>query len=69
MRGGVCISEEGNTNNFDWQLYPEQETFQKELVKKFLSRNKFAGDLADRIEKHTQTRFFDWIDTEANLGF
>jgi hypothetical protein len=62
LRGGAKISEEGNTNNFDWQLYPEQENFQMELVTKFLRRNKFALDLADRIEKHTQTSFFDWID-------
>lgn len=61
-RGGACISEEGSTNNFDWHLYPEQENFQMELVKKFLNRNKFVLDLADRIEKRTQTRFFDWID-------
>jgi hypothetical protein len=62
LRGGAKISEESNAKHFDWQLYPEQENFQKELVKKFLRRNRFALDLADRIEKHTRTSFVDWID-------
>lgn len=49
-------------NSFDWKLYEDQEKFQKELVDKFLFGNGYANELAKRIEGHTQTRFFDWID-------
>ncbi|UCG69716.1 MAG: hypothetical protein JSV09_01450 [Thermoplasmata archaeon] len=34
-------------------------------MNKFLADNKFANELAKRIEGHTRTRFFDWIDHMA----
>jgi hypothetical protein len=63
--GGEGISEPNVSNRFDWQLYPEQEEFQKKLVTKFLAGNIAANEIAKRIEGHTQARFFDWIDHMA----
>jgi hypothetical protein len=61
--GGEDILDKSSESiTFDWQLFEDQEKFQNELVNKFLAGNKFAFELANRIEGHTQTRFFDWID-------
>jgi hypothetical protein len=56
------MTSEINENDFDWHLYPDQEAYQKDLVNRFFTRNQFARELAQRIEGHTSTRFFDWID-------
>jgi hypothetical protein len=56
------LDKSNEPGTFDWKLYEDQEKFQKELVNKFLTGNKAANELANRIEGHTQTRFFDWID-------
>lgn len=63
--GGEVISETNELKKFDWQLYPKQEEYQKDLVDKFLAGNMAAKEMAKRIEGHTQTRFFNWIDYMA----
>ncbi len=60
--GGEVISENGTQERFDWQLYEKQEGYQVDLVVNFLKGNQMAFELARRIEDHTSTRFFDWVD-------
>jgi hypothetical protein len=60
--GEDILDKSSEPITFDWKLYEDQDKFQIELVNKFLGGNKFASELAKRIEGHTLTRFFDWID-------
>ena len=47
---------------YDWKLYQEAEDYLKAQVLDFLNNNKFARELAKRLETQTSTRLFDWID-------
>ena len=49
-------------SEFNWKLFPRAEKFLQIQVRKFLTKNSFAKILAERMEKETSTRFFDWID-------
>ena len=49
-------------SKFNWKLFPKAEKFLQSQVKKFYTKNSLAKLLADRMEKETSTRFFDWID-------
>ena len=48
--------------DWDWQLYPETETFLSGLVRSFLDGNSYADSLSAEIERDTSTRFIDWVD-------
>ncbi len=55
-------SGQGFRKQYDWGLYPQTEDFLRRQINQFLKNNRFASDLAARIERETATRFFDWID-------
>ena len=47
---------------FDWPMANEAEEFLRERIARFLKRNTFARQLADRMRAETGTDFFEWID-------
>jgi hypothetical protein len=47
---------------FDWPLADEAEQFLRERIDRFLKRNTFARQLADRMRDETGTDFFEWVD-------
>jgi hypothetical protein len=47
---------------FDWPLANEAEEFLRERVARFLKRNAFARQLAERMREETATDFFEWLD-------
>jgi hypothetical protein len=47
---------------FDWPLAYAAESILRDFVDRFLSRNSFARDLAERMTTETGTDFFEWID-------
>ncbi|MDE1865369.1 MAG: hypothetical protein KGH94_01875 [Candidatus Micrarchaeota archaeon] len=47
---------------FDWELYPETEKFMVRQVDLFLSKNRAARNLSERMANETSTRFFNWVD-------
>ncbi len=49
-------------SRFDWILFPAAEKFLEYHIRKFLNKNSLGRTLAQRMEKETSTRFFDWID-------
>jgi len=49
-------------NKFDWNLFPQAESFLQTELDKFLSKNNSAATLANEIEQKTSTRIFDWVD-------
>jgi hypothetical protein len=52
----------GPQPEFRWETHPRAETWLREQLDDFLTRNSFAAMLARRMEQETATRFFDWID-------
>ena len=48
---------------FHWEPQPATEKLVRELIAEFLSRNSFARQLAERMQKETGTRFYDWVET------
>lgn len=59
-------------HKFDWGLYPEAEKLLDYSISKFLKSNAFARNLAEKMNRDTSTRFFDWIDhmvlSEKDVG-
>jgi hypothetical protein len=47
---------------FDWPLADEAEQFLRERIARFLKRNTFARELADRMRDETGTELFEWTD-------
>lgn len=48
--------------SFDWPLAKEAEQFLRRRISSFLSRNRFARQLAKRMRDETGTDFFEWVD-------
>jgi hypothetical protein len=48
--------------SFDWQRWPETESFLEGKVQSALGNNAFAAELARRMGDETSTRIVDWID-------
>ena len=48
---------------WDWQLYPEAETFLNGLIQSFLKRDHVADVFRGDVENTTSTRFIDWVDS------
>lgn len=53
---------DGAPDRFDWQRWPETETWIDDLIVTGLSGNALAGELAERMNRETSTRFQDWVD-------
>jgi hypothetical protein len=47
---------------FDWPLAFDAENFIRERIQTFLANNKFAAQLAVRMQNETGTDFFEWVD-------
>src|SRR5258708_15328259 len=47
---------------FDWPLANEAESFLRDRIEAFLTRNSFARRLAQRMREETATDFFQWLD-------
>jgi hypothetical protein len=53
---------DSKNEDFDWEVHPELDEFVRKQVDLFLSKNKFANELSDKMLKMTSTRFVDWVD-------
>ncbi len=49
-------------DDFDWERHPDLDQFVTKRVEIFLSNNKFAKNLSERMLNETSTRFIDWVD-------
>src|SRR5258708_39345403 len=47
---------------FDWPLANAAESFLRDRIEAFLTRNSFARRLAQRMREETATDFFEWVD-------
>jgi hypothetical protein len=47
---------------FNWGLHPQAEKFLLDRLDEFLSRNRLAAELEDRMSAETSTVFFEWLD-------
>ena len=65
-------TEKKPKDDFDWERHVDLDNFIKERVEIFLSNNKFARGLSDKMLNETSTRFVDWIDhlavPESEIG-
>jgi hypothetical protein len=60
--GSPANSEPYDPKRFDWPLAFPAEQFLVERINIFLTNNRFARRLADRMRDETGTDFFEWID-------
>src|SRR5262245_29581108 len=47
---------------FDWPLCHEAESYLLGQLDAFIQRNRFAGQLAERMRDETGTLLLDWVD-------
>jgi hypothetical protein len=50
------------SHDFDWPVASDAEQFLRERMARFLKRNRFARQLADRMREETATDLFEWAD-------
>ncbi len=58
----MTITAANPLEEFQWTPQPQAEELIRGLVAEFLSRNRFAADLAKRMKEETGTRFYDWVE-------
>lgn len=58
----AVVMEAGAPPSFEWQRWPETETFVDRLITSALDGNAFARRLAERMPGETGTRFPVWVD-------
>lgn len=51
-----------SNSTFDWPLAYDAENLLRQFVVSFLERNRFAGELAERLRGETGTDFYEWVD-------
>jgi hypothetical protein len=61
-RSMSITSEPTARRAFDWQRYPEAEALVDRMIAAALGGNRFAAELALRMQTETSTRFVDWVD-------
>jgi hypothetical protein len=58
----TAVIAEPTPSSFDWQRWPESESFVDRLIGTALDGNAFATELARRMKVETSTRLVDWVD-------
>ncbi len=56
------IMEAAPPQTFEWRRWPQCDAFVDEVVAEALAGNRFADQLANRMERETGTRFKVWVD-------
>lgn len=58
----MSSSSNSELTAFHWETHPDAEAWLRFVVAGYLEKAPFARALAERMERETATRFFDWID-------
>ena len=58
----TAVGTASPSKSFDWTLWPETQSVLNGWVASALDGNRFAAELAARMQRETDTRFADWID-------